>query len=177
MRLVRLLGIAALTAGVTPDLSAVSPEGTGSTVCLISGGLNACASVTISIAGSVFSSRKTSPPRIGGSLAPFGFSYAVDHASGSYLHGGGGIGRGLDLTGKFGGSANRFSFSSETPNGGGSARSSQCNDSVNPATPDQSECDLQVTVPEPAAMALLASGLAVLGVAGLLRRRRGKTSD
>ena len=53
MKLVRFLGAAGLALAAVPTLHAVPVDGTASTICLVNGGLNSCASVTASISGSV----------------------------------------------------------------------------------------------------------------------------
>jgi len=53
MKLVRVIAVAGLALGAAPQLHAVPLDGSTSTICLVSGGLNSCASVAVSVAGSV----------------------------------------------------------------------------------------------------------------------------
>lgn len=53
MKLVRFLGVAGLAMAVAPQASAVPLDGSTSTICLVAGSLNSCASVAVSVSGSV----------------------------------------------------------------------------------------------------------------------------
>src|SRR4029453_6810325 len=53
MRLVRTLGVLGLAVAAAPAANAVPLHRTPTVICLVSGGRNSCASVTVTVSGSV----------------------------------------------------------------------------------------------------------------------------
>jgi hypothetical protein len=217
MKLVRFLGVAGLALGVAPQLKAVPLDGSTNVICLVSGGLNSCASVAVSVAGSVLTATVTNQ---GGDLTyllpAFGFFYtgtstasALNFSPLSQTNGGntwvgpadgfglanpgptGGTWLGIaeadgpddrlttgesitltfNIVGSLTGSEDNvfFAFRGQAWNGGNSFK---CYEGASNSEPEGSDCGGESTVPEPATMALLATGLVGMGGATMVRRRR-----
>jgi hypothetical protein len=224
MRLVRTLGVLGLAVAAAPAANAVPLDGTTSVICLVSGGLNSCASVSVTLSGSVliatvenvssgadsylmpsfgffFTGTSTATALTldpttqtdGGNTWVNGLCQGLEQpgpTGGTFLGGacaegpGDRLGEGDSITLNFAitGSLSStddnifFAFRGQDWNNGDSFK---CYEGAPNSTPEGAECspgEPPTTVPEPATMALLATGLVGLGGASAIRRRRQKNS-